>query len=347
MSLRRGLATASVLVSGLLLAPGVSASGRNGDFYGVVSQGSLVASDFDAMRRANVGTLRFPINWRQLEPEPGEYDWSQVDAVVGGATGAGIELLPFTYGVPAWLSADPRSPLDTKAELAAWATLHSALARRYGPGGSYWAGARDPEPIRQWQPGNEPNLRYYWGGKPSARKYARLLAVAARATRAEDPRARIVLAGLAPGRGELPWEYLRDLYRVRGIEKHFDAVAFHPYAKSLADVRYLLDRMRLAARQAGDVRTPLEITELSWGSGGPRGYPLVRSPKGQARMLRKGFRTLHRGRHRWRIRGVDWFSWEDGATADTACLWCEHAGLFTLDRRPKPAWRAFKRFTTR
>jgi hypothetical protein len=124
-------------------------------------------------------------------------------------------------------------------------------------------------------------------------------------------------------------------------------VAFHPDARGLADMLYVLDRMRWAINAAGDRRTPLEITEVSWGSGGPRGYPLVRSAKGQAHMLRKAFSLLEGDRRRWRISGVDWFSWQDGTQADAACLWCEHAGLFTLDRRAKPAWRAFKRFTGR
>jgi hypothetical protein len=193
----------------------------------------------------------------------------------------------------------------------------------------------------------EPNLRYYWGGKPRPRAYARQLELASRAIHAEDERARIVLAGLAPGRGALPWDYLRKLYRVRGIERQFDAVALHPYARTIWEVRYLLDRMRAKLRRARDARTPLEVTELGWGSGGPRGYPLVRTPKGQARVLRKSFRALRTGRREWRISGVQWFSWDDGVSADPACLWCEHAGLFTLDGRPKPAWRAFKRVTAR
>jgi hypothetical protein len=336
------------LLLGLLLAPPEVFAKVRADFYGVVSQGPLIDRDFDAMRRGNVGTLRFAVPWSQVEPAPGAYDWSQVDAVVAGASATGIELLPVTYGTPRWLAPeDVTPPVETQRQRNAWAALHRELARRYGRGGTFWAGRPGYAPVTQWQPWNEPNLRYFWGSRPSARRYAQMLRLAATAIRGEDPRARIVMAGLAPGRGQLPWEFLRDLYRVPRIERHFDAVAFHPYAQAMADMTYLLDRMRLAIRAAGDPRARLEITEVSWGSGGPRGYPLVTTPKGQARMLSKAFRLLRAGKRRWRIRQVDWFSWEDGAAADPACVWCEHAGLFTLDRRPKPAWRAFKRFTTR
>jgi hypothetical protein len=344
--MRRGLVIV-LLLSGTLLLPTAAVANVPRDFYGVVSQGPLLESDFDTMRRGKVGALRFAIPWAQVEPTQGAYDWSQVDAIVASAAASGIELLPFTYGTPTWLAGDGAPPVETEGQRNAWAALHRELARRYGRGGTFWTGRSEYAPVKQWQPWNEPNLRYFWGGKPSARDYALMLRIASRAIRDEDRRARIVMAGLAPGRGQLPWKFLRNLYRVPRIERSFDAVAFHPYARGIADMRYLLDRMRLAIRRAGDPRTPLEITEVSWGSGGPRGYPLVTTPKGQARMLRKSFRLLRNSRREWRISQVDWFSWEDGATADPACLWCEYAGLFTRDRRPKPAWKAFKRFTTR
>jgi hypothetical protein len=345
--MRGGLATV-LLLSVILLMPVDALAKGPRDFYGVVSQGPLLESDFDAMRRGRVGVLRFAVPWSQVEPAPGAYDWSQVDSLVAGAAESGIEVLPVTYGSPRWLAPEEATPpIETERQREAWAALHRELARRYARGGTFWSGRPDYAPVTRWQPWNEPNLRYFWGSKPSARKYAQMLRLAATAIREADPRARVVMAGLAPGRGQLPWEFLRDLYRVPRIERHFDAVAFHPYARGMADMKYLLDRMRWAIRVSNDSRTPLEITEVSWGSGGPRGYPLVTTPKGQARMLRKAFRLLRTGRDRWRISQVDWFSWEDGTAADPACVWCEHAGLFTRDRRPKPAWRAFKRFTTR
>jgi Beta-galactosidase len=344
--MRRGLVIV-LLLSGILLLPTNASAKVPRGFYGVVSQAAPLESDFEAMRRGNVGTLRFAVPWPQVESAPGAYDWSQVDAIVAGAAASGIELLPFTYGTPTWLAGDGPAPVKTERQRSAWEAFHLELAARYGRGGTFWTGRAEYAPITQWQPWNEPNLSYFWGSKPSAREYARMLRIASRAIHEVDPRARIVMAGLAPGRGQLPWEFLRNLYGVPRIERHFDAVAFHPYARGIADMRYLLERMRSAIRAAGERRMPLEITEVSWGSGGPRGYPLVTTPKGQARMLRKSFRMLRSGKRRWRIRQVDWFSWADGTTADPACLWCEHAGLFTLDRRPKPAWRAFKRLTAR
>src|SRR5919106_4471550 len=150
----------ALLLLGLLLAPPEVFAKVRADFYGVVSQGPLIDRDFDAMRRGNVGTLRFAVPWSQVEPAPGAYDWSQVDAVVAGASATGIELLPVTYGTPRWLAPeDVTPPVETQRQRNAWAALHRELARRYGRGGTFWAGRPEDAPVTQWQPWNQPNLR--------------------------------------------------------------------------------------------------------------------------------------------------------------------------------------------
>jgi hypothetical protein len=329
------------------LAPALASAKLPRGFYGVASQEAPTPADLDAMRAGNVGTLRFAVHWGEIEPAPGRFHWSQLDAVVAGAAASGVRLLPFTYGSPWWLGGGAReAPIENRAQRHAWTRFHKELARRYGRGGSFWAGRSERAPITRWQPWNEPNLRYYWGRRPSARGYARLLSLASSAIRGQDSGARIMLAGLAPGRGQAPWEFLRDLYRVPRIERRFDVVAVHPYAHRLAEVEHMLERVRATISLAGDRSTPIEVTELGWASGGPSGYALVRSPKGQARMLTRSFRLLRKNRRRWRLRGAQWFSWADRESTDRGCLWCEHAGLFTLDRRPKPAWAAFEAFTT-
>ena len=62
---------------------------------------------------------------------------------------------------------------------------------------------------------------------------ARLLKLTQRIIVDVDPRAQIILAGMPEitGRGFYVHKYLR-LYRVRGIERKFDAVGLHPYARN-------------------------------------------------------------------------------------------------------------------
>ncbi len=51
-------------------------------------------------------------------------------------------------------------------------------------------------PVTSWQIWNEPNFPVYWGGKPNATAYARMVIAAAAGIRAVDPNAYIVSAGL-------------------------------------------------------------------------------------------------------------------------------------------------------
>jgi len=48
-------------------------------------------------------------------------------------------------------------------------------------------------------------------------------------------------------------------------------------------------------------------------------------------------------RHRWRIAGAYWFTWQDAPKPDPHCGFCQGAGLFRLDGHAKPAWAAYRR----
>ncbi|HWP32853.1 MAG TPA: hypothetical protein VNL97_03800 [Solirubrobacterales bacterium] len=343
-TLRRTLA--ALLAAGLLaLAPaaGAAAPVPHG-FYGVVPQGPLGAGDFDRMRGV-VGTLRIPVYWFQVEPSRGEYRFAELDETIAGAAAAGVRVLPFVYGTPSWLSADPaRPPLGSASGERAWAELLRRLVRRYGPRGEIWAGRGRALPIRRWQIWNEPNFLLFWRPRPSPAGYARLLRIAARAIRAEDRGATIVAAGVAPVEGGMdPWEFLARMYLVPGVERDFDVLALHPYSSSLRVLEYEVRRTRQVMARAGDGSRPLQITELGVASGGRFPNPFDRGIRGQARYLEGTFARLASQRRRWRIAGVEWFTWQDGPAPEPHCVFCEYAGLFDTAGNPKPSWWAFKR----
>jgi hypothetical protein len=58
--------------------------------------------------------------------------------------------------------------------------------------------------------------------------------------------------------------------------------------------------------------------------------------------------VLH-NRRRWNLGRLFWFQWRDlpASTPPGYCnsSVCKTAGLFKSDGTPKPAWRAFRRFT--
>lgn len=295
--------------------------------------------------RGVVGTLRIPVYWFRIEPSAGEFDFAELDETIKSAAAAGIRILPFVYGTPTWLSVDPaRPPLATATAERAWTDFLRRLVRRYGHGGEIWQGQSLRVPIRRWQIWNEPNFLLFWRPRPSPGRYVRLLRISAGAIRREDRGAKIVAAGLAPVEGGMnPWKFLREMYRVPGAKHDFDLVALHPYSSSLRVLEYELRLTRSVMAQAGDRERPLLITELGVASGGQFPNPFDRGVRGQARYLERAFTRLATERRRWRIAGVDWFTWQDGTTPEANCVFCEYAGLFDSSGNPKPSWWAFRR----
>jgi hypothetical protein len=291
-----------------------------------------------------VGTVRLPVFWFQVEPLPGQYDFSALDETVNGAAERGIRILPFVYGSPSWVSAQPAfPPLATASARRAWISFLGHLVERYGAGGSFWRGKSVKRPIRRWQIWNEPNFLLFWRPRPSPARYARLLRLSARSIRRRDPGARIVAAGVAPVEaGILPWEFLRRMYRVPGVRRSFDVAALHPYATSLRAMEYEIRHVRRAMAGGGDAATSLQLTEVGIASSGAYRNPFDRGLHGQARFLRRAYGLLRDNRRRWRLAGIDWFTWQDAPAPDPHCVFCQYAGLFDLEGAPKPAWWAFR-----
>jgi len=310
----------------------------------VVTQAAvpLTARDLARMDRGGVQELRFLVSWTATERVRGEYDWSSTDPIVAAAARRRIQLLPFVYGSPIWISAhEGHPPLDSAADELAWRQFLGALVDRYGPAGSFWHGSPHRGPITRWQIWNEPNFDFYWHPRPAPAEYARLLAISAEAIRARDPQAELVMGGLAPVAAGIPWtRFLRDLYDIAGFRASVDAVALHPYSPTIPDLARQISRARLIMRLGGEPQAPLALTEIGWASGGSPA-PLVVGPHGQAGMLRSAFSAVF-AKRKWRISDLMWYAWQDSLKVETSCSFCKRAGLLDRRGRAKPAWRAFR-----
>jgi hypothetical protein len=347
----RRIALAALLASSLalLLASAPSAVARPAvprGFFGVVPQGPLASADFERMHGV-VGTLRIPVYWPQVEPQPGELDFAALDAIVSAAAKSSVRVLPFVYGTPAWLSANAARPPLSAAAQSAWTGFLRALVLRYGPHGALWTSDSPRVPIRQWQIWNEPNFLLFWRPRPSASGYAHLLRISARTIRAADPGAQVVAAGLAPVEGGmLPWTFLRKLYEVPGVRRSFDLAAVHPYSSTVGGMAYQVRKARQVMAAAGDGSKPLLVSELGVASDSPLPTAFNWGMKGQGSFLRRAYGLLLRDRRRWHIAGIDWYAWRDMSAADPHCVFCEYAGLFDASGKPKPAWRALRGVAT-
>jgi len=336
------------------------------EYYGISPATPLDASEADRIGASGAGTLRLPFYWPSIEPEapdpggggielpplPGQLSdskqWGETDAQVEHAARAGLRVLPFVYGTPGWLSADPfRPPLDSEEARAAWRDLLGDLVRRYGPNGEFWAAnsGLPKTPVTAWQISNEPNSQMFWSPAPSPPEYAELLQISAEAIRSADPSAAIVLAGMfgTPQSGVHAWDFLEGLYAVPGAAHAFDAYALHPYAPNLRGLRAQVGLARKVVTANGDRSLPLLVTEIGWPTAGPEGYNLVKSPSAQRRLLTDAFKLFLEERRRWKVERVIWYTWRDN-DVQPSCAVCRYSGLFTSDLEPKPAWGKFTQF---
>jgi hypothetical protein len=306
-----------VLVLALLGAPAVAdARPVPRGWLGVVADGPLTAPGFDAapewsrLAASGAESVRTTFAWSALQPTAGGApDFSSTDPVVLDAAEHGLGVLPVLERTPAWAALHPGDPASPPRDPGALAALVPALVARYGPGGTFWAAHPQlrPQPIREWQIWNEPNLPRYWNARGWARGYVALLKATHRALAGADPGSHTILAGL-PNES---WLALRALYRA-GARGSFDVVALHPYTGKPSNVLKLIVFARREMRRAHDRGRSVWVTELSWPAAKGKTHGIAgfdTTDRGQARKLRRAITLLARARRQLRIGRVYWYTW--------------------------------------
>jgi hypothetical protein len=333
-------------------------------FFGIVPQTAITDADTAVMRVGGIGSLRTSVDWTKVEMEPGKYDWSGLDSAVAAAAKERIQILPYFYFTPSRFSSAPTNlPVSNATQQAAWTALLQSAVRRYGPRGTFWAeharGTANPLPaipIRTWQIWNEANF-FYFATPASPSIYAKLVRISAKAIKAVDPRAKILLAGLFGEPKErapkaIPaTTFLSQFYRQPGIKRYFDGVALHPYAAGISRMEKIVSGLRQVMVSHGDRSAGLYITELGWGSqNNSKQVAFEVGRAGQARILGEAYEYLISNRTALNLKGVYWFTWKDATGPKTPspstpelCNFCDSAGFFPIGDsfRPKPAWHRF------
>ena len=326
---------------------------------GVSPQTTLDARDYDKMDKSGTDVVRIPMKWWHVQNQPGNCEprpahgvcnWVNLDAEIGNAAEAGARVVPVLSDVPDYIYRQTTKPPLNGEARAGWEDFVDAAVRRYGPDGAFWETNFTnppyegvPHPIEEWQVWNEPNGKAFFYPKPSPQKYSYLVSLTSDVIRAADPDAEILLAGMF-GTAEVPQpKFLREMYKVPGIEDKFDAIALHPYSKGIHELKLQVRWALRETKRAGDGDVGLWITELGWGSGAGD-HPLERGFNGQAKLLTKSFSLLGNHREAWNVEGIVWFTWEDRID-DSICEFCQTAGLFDYRSRSKPSYAAFKQAT--
>ena len=332
-----------IIIGLLLLSVGIAASapalGIADDGGPVAGIHTIRASDHLLQVAANSG-YRWMVQlleWREIEPAPGEFFWEYADWLVRAAEHYGLELVLRLDHPPAWASFPDRAvPVET----AAYAQFAGKVAARYR--GRVLA-------YIVW---NEPNLAGEWEGQPpDPAGYVSLLCTARSAIYSADSEALVVSAGLAPTNHTDTSAlddrlYLEALY-VAGAASCFDILGAHPYGFAYppddpGDDHDGLNFARLVDLReimvaGGDGDKPIWATEFGWTTDpvGEEQQWLRVSEEEQGRYLVNAFEQAAQ-EWPWLERIAVW-NLSTGLSAED-----EKRGysILATDGTPKPAYRA-------
>jgi len=182
--------------------------------------------EMERFAEAGFKWVRMDFFWQGIEREPGKYDFSAYERLLGHLDKVGARAyFILDYGHPRY--DDGLSP-HTPEGRAAFARFAGAAAAHFKGRGIVW---------EIW---NEPNISF-WKPAPNVDDYAKLALETADAVRKADPKAFLV----APASSGFPWEFFEKLFAAGLLEK-IDAVSVHPYRESYPETA-AEDYGRLAA----------------------------------------------------------------------------------------------------
>ncbi len=188
-----------------------------------------ISARFARMKSLGISEARIDWEWRVVEEKKGQYDWSALDRFVQLASKNGISIFPIVHYAPNWALPTTKKPngvyqnAPSEAAFGDYARFLAASIDRYGPGGN---APFSFTPIKYWQVWNEPNTKEFWGPKPDARTFARMMTTVNDTLGDRRNKVSLVHAGLSKADILFMWT-LWDSDPQYG--RLFDIMAVHPY----------------------------------------------------------------------------------------------------------------------
>jgi len=242
----------------------------------MVTHGFTPLDPFAQMPGPMVGHLRLwdcRVTWRDLNPAPGVWDWTRLDAIVALAEDRGIvDLCLVLGGTPQWAARVPNeahaapwigpgsnSPPHTMSD---WTEYVRRVVTRY-------AGR-----IQSYQCWNEPQLRDFWSPYGQINVLAQMTLLAHRMIRRVDPSARLVSAAVLPrqssGGMRRASAYLTALRRLDWPVDVHSAHVYPMIGQGPAYWRDLVQAWKITLKALGAPKAPLWVTETNYNlMGGP------------------------------------------------------------------------------
>ncbi len=220
------------------------------------------------IRRAHAGWMRITVRWASVEPEPGSFDFADLDGLVDRAEAEGVQVLALLSTAPLWAGSNPNGTRPPAA-IALWEDFVATVAGRYRGR------------IAAYEVWNEPNFRDLglgvgWDADlEDFPRYIDYLRSAAAAIQATAP-GTLVVAPSASSRLDDRTLTLYDQLAGRfadgePVAASLDAVSFHANAldnelASEVEARFNEHLAALAARGGALAGKAVWVTELGWKS---------------------------------------------------------------------------------
>ena len=139
----------------------------------------VVDQQLPIMKKAGIKYVRTDLDWAQVEPKEGEWNFSKWDAVLDEISAQNMEILPILPG------SVPERAAPAYKNLDKFETYLRKCVERY------------KDRIKAWEIYNEPNLKSFWGDNPNPAEYAKLLERAYKAIKSIDPKLKVLYAGVS------------------------------------------------------------------------------------------------------------------------------------------------------
>jgi len=279
------------------------------------------AANINHIKTLGFNWVKFQMAWKDVESEPGTYNWAMWDEIINAYSANGIQILLSIPKAPDWARPfdDDKSVEGPPEDPNLYAQFVALVADRY---------RGRVQAIEIW---NEQNLWYEAGGRGriNAANYVQLLQLSYQTIKEVNPQMIVVSGALTPA-GNVgdaavdDIEYLQQMYN-NGAKGFFDALGAHPSGyncpatadwRSVQDptatsfrgtfenrhhswcFRGTMEGYRAVMEANGDGNKPIVPTEFGWAvSGNPQpGYEYARdnTPEEQAKWIVEAYQLANK-----------------------------------------------------
>ena len=221
-----GRSLAPIFSSAAAQPPGIPIGLDFGDTLFDANAATLSASLADATA-IGASWIRLDLPWDGIQPSwsSSTYDWSKFDRVVAAADARGLRMLVTVVDPPVWARAAACRSQEAcePAQPEAYAAFAARAAKRYAPDG-----------LHDWEIWNEENLEGFASSANPEAAYTTMLADTYTAVHSVDPKAVVMLGGLAMVQNDSAKHWIGAYPFLSGVAaagglSFADAIGVHPY----------------------------------------------------------------------------------------------------------------------